>query len=166
MPMDENEIINAQLFSSSLDLKAGQAIDRIGVMMGMNFPCGKQLEKLASYSNENFKINVKLKNNDCCLSGLENQCCKMFESGVPQADVAKYCLTFIGKTIKKMTAAAFAELGEMPVVYAGGVMSDMYIKEMLENNETYFAQPEFSCDNAVGTAVIASEKYKRKYRKC
>ena len=32
----------------------------------------------------------------------------------------------------------------MPVVYAGGVMSDMYIKEMLENNETYFAQPEFS----------------------
>ncbi|MEE0185318.1 MAG: peptidase M22 [Oscillospiraceae bacterium] len=163
---DENEIINAQLFSSSLDLKAGQAIDRIGVMMGMNFPCGKQLEKLASYSNENFKINVKLKNNDCCLSGLENQCRKMFESGVPQADIAKYCLTFIGKTIKKMTAAAFAELGEMPVVYAGGVMSDMYIKEMLENNETYFAQPEFSCDNAVGTAVIASEKYKRKYRKC
>ena len=28
---DENEIINAQLFSSSLDLKAGQAIDRIAV---------------------------------------------------------------------------------------------------------------------------------------
>ena len=31
----------------------------------------------------------------------------------------------------------------------------MYIKEMLENNETYFAQPEFSCDNAVGTAAVS-----------
>lgn len=163
---DEDEIINAELFSSSLDLKAGQAIDRIGVMMGMDFPCGKQLEKLASGSRENFKVNIKLKNNNCCLSGLENQCRKMFELGVPKADIAKYCLTFIGETIKKMTVAAIDELGEMPVVYAGGVMSDMYIKEMLQNNKSYFAQPEFSCDNAAGTAIIASEKYKRKYRKC
>lgn len=163
---DENEIINAELFSSSLDLKAGQAVDRIGVMLGIDFPCGKQLEKLASKSNENFKINVKLKKNDCCLSGLENQCRKMFESSFPKADVAKYCLTFIGETIKKMTVAALAELGDLPVVYAGGVMSNLYIKEMLENNYTYFANPEFSCDNGTGVAIIASEKYKRKYRKC
>lgn len=163
---DENEIINAELFSSSLDLKAGQAVDRIGVMLDIDFPCGKQLEKLASESYKNFKINIKLKNNNCCLSGLENQCRKMFESGVPNTDIAKYCLTFIGETIKKMTDAALSELGQLPVVYAGGVMSNMYIRKILTNNYTYFANPEFSCDNSAGVAIIASEKYKRKYRKC
>lgn len=163
---DDNEIINAELFSKSLDLKAGQAVDRIGVMLGIDFPCGKQLEKLASESYVNFKVNVKLKKNNCCLSGLENQCRKMFESGIPKADIARYCLTFIGETIKKMTSAALSELGHLPVVYAGGVMSNMYIKKMLENNDTYFAEPEFSCDNGAGVAIIASEKYKRKYRKC
>lgn len=162
----KDEIIKADLFSSSLDLKAGQAVDRIGVMLGMKFPCGKQLERLAAESDENFKINIKLKINDCCLSGLENQCRKMFESGTPHSDIARYCLAFIGETIRKMTSAALEELGEMPVVYAGGVMSNRYLRDMLKNNETYFADPEYSCDNAAGIAIIASEKYKRKYKKC
>ena len=31
----------------SLDLKAGQAVDRVGVMLGLGFPCGPELERLA-----------------------------------------------------------------------------------------------------------------------
>ena len=37
--------------SDSLDLKAGQAIDRVGIMLGLSFPCGPELEKLALKSN-------------------------------------------------------------------------------------------------------------------
>lgn len=164
---DKEEIINAQLFSTSLDLKAGQAVDRVGVMMGLDFPCGMELEKLAEKSNEKFKINIKLKENDCCLSGLENKCAKMLSDGISHEDTAKYCLTFIGQTIKAMTEKALGHFGDIPIVYAGGVMSNRYIKNMLENSfESYFAAPEFSCDNAAGVAVIAAEKYKRKYGKC
>ena len=164
---DKEEIINAKLFSSSLDLKAGQAIDRIGIEMGLDFPCGKQLEKLAEKSDEEFKINIKLKDNNCCLSGLENKCKKMLSDGYSNEDTANYCLTFIGKTIKAMTEKAIESFGNLPVVYAGGVMSNKYIKGMLENSfDAYFAEPEYSCDNGAGIAVIASEKYKRKNRKC
>lgn len=164
---DKEEIIDARLLSSSLDLKAGQAIDRIGIKMGLNFPCGKQLEKLAEKSDEEFKINIKLKDNNCCLSGLENQCEKMISDGRSFEDTAKYCLTFIGKTIMAMTEKVIESFGNLPIVYAGGVMSNKYIKKMLQNSfESYFAAPEFSCDNGVGTAVIASEKFKRKCRKC
>ncbi len=164
---DKKEIIKVELFSASLDLKAGQAVDRVGVMMGLDFPCGRELEKLAEKSSEEFKINIKLKDNSCCLSGVENQCAKMLAQGASYEYTAKYCLTFIGKTIEAMTERAIGKLGELPVVYAGGVMSDKYIKKMLEGRfDAYFASPEFSCDNGAGVAVIASKKYKRKYEKC
>ncbi len=160
---DSENIINITPFSSSLDLKAGQAVDRAGVMMGLKFPCGKELEKLAEKSDKSYKIKIKLKGNDCCLSGIENKCRKMLDEGELKENTARYCLAFIGETIKAMTAAAIESVGRLPVVYAGGVMSDIIIRKMLENEfDAYFAEPEFSCDNAAGTAIIAAEKYMRK----
>lgn len=38
---------------TSLDLKAGQAIDRVGLMLGLQFPCGKALEQLGGKEPEN-----------------------------------------------------------------------------------------------------------------
>lgn len=157
----KEEIINAELFSCSLDLKAGQAVDRTGLMLGLNFPCGTELERLAEKSDRQFKIKPSMKGNDCSLSGIENKCKKMLDEGEPAEDIAKFCLTYIGETVKCMTKKAKSELGDLPVVYAGGVMSNKYIKSMIsEDYDAYFAQPEFSCDNAAGVSVIAFEKYK------
>ena len=44
---DDEEIFKAKLVAHSTDLKAGQAVDRIGVKMGIPFPAGKGVEKLA-----------------------------------------------------------------------------------------------------------------------
>ena len=157
----KEEIINAELFSCSLDLKAGQAVDRTGLMLELDFPCGAELEKLAEKSDRQFMIKPSMKGNDCSLSGIENKCKKMLDDGEPPEDIAKFCLTYIGETVKCMTKKAKAELGDLPVVYAGGVMSNKYIKSMiLKDYDAYFAQPEFSCDNAAGVSVIAFEKYK------
>ena len=47
----------------------------------------------------------------------------------------------------------------MPIVYAGGVMSDKLIRDkLLQKFDAFFAEPDFSCDNAVGTAVFAAIK--------
>lgn len=56
---------------TSLDLKAGQAIDRVGLMLGLQFPCGKALEQLAAKSRKTFRIKPVVRGMDCCLSGLE-----------------------------------------------------------------------------------------------
>ncbi|MDY6016998.1 MAG: peptidase M22, partial [Oscillospiraceae bacterium] len=64
-----------------------------------------------------------------------------------------------GKTIEKMTEAALSEFGKLPLVYAGGVMSNSLIRErILGKFDASFAQPDFSCDNAAGVAVLASLK--------
>lgn len=156
---DEENILNITEIGTSLDLKAGQAVDRVGVMLGLQFPCGKQLEKLAEKSGQRFRIKPVLKDGSCCLSGLENLCAKMLANGEASEDIANFCLQYIYSTIRYMTLYALEKYGKLPIVFAGGVMSNKIIRNQLADNfGAYFAEPEFSCDNAAGTAVFAALK--------
>lgn len=156
---DKEDVIKVSEAATSLDIKAGQLIDRAGLMFGLKFPCGVELEKLAMESDRKYKFNVKLKDGCCCLSGIENKCRDMLSSGEKPCDIALYAIKYIEAVIHKMTEYAFEKYGNMPVVYAGGVMSDMLIRASLARDfDAYFSEPCFSCDNAVGTAIYAAIK--------
>lgn len=159
---DKENILNISEISTSLDLNAGQAVDRVGLMLGLEFPCGKELEKLAVKADRHFKVKPVLKNGCCCLSGLENKCRSMLDSGESRENISAYCLDFIAETIISMTDYAIQKYGRLPLVFAGGVMSDRLIKDkiILQYNSASFAEPEFSCDNASGVAIYAYLKAK------
>lgn len=141
----------------SLDLHAGQAIDRIGVMLGLAFPCGAELEKLAGHITP-VKPQICVKGLDCNLSGLENQAAHMLKKGCKPEKIAAYTIEFIKLTIDAMTVNALERFGPMPVLYAGGVMSNGIIKEHLKSKyDAYFGQPEYSCDNAAGIALLCRD---------
>lgn len=153
---DDEEIIKATLIAESSDLKAGQAVDRTGVMLGIKFPCGKELDKLSQQSDREYKIKPSMQGVNCSLSGVENKVKKMIEDGESPADTAKFTLSYISKTIETMTERLLNEYGKLPLVFAGGVMSNTLIKKNIkEKFNAYFAEPEYSCDNAVGTAIYA-----------
>ena len=154
----KTNVVDIKEIGTSLDLKAGQAVDRIGVKLGLDFPCGSELEKLALRSNLTFKIKPTLKGLNCCLSGLENKCNNMIGNGDSPENVAKFCLDYIYETVCGMTKAAIRQYGDLPIVFAGGVMSNSIIKSRLTENkfQCYFSQPEFSSDNAVGVSVYAA----------
>ena len=156
---NDDSILDIEEIGSSLDLKAGQAVDRVGVMLGLKFPCGKELDKLAQQSDTKFKVRPVIKENNCCISGVENLCKKMFDNGSEDKDIARFCIEFLNMTFEKMIVSAFEKYGEMPVVCVGGVMSNSIISKALsERFGAYFAKPEFSCDNAVGVAVFSALK--------
>ncbi len=156
---DKENIIGITEVGTSLDLKAGQAVDRVGLMLGLDFPCGMQLEKLAEKSEKLFVALPVIRDGNCCLSGLENKCRTMLESGTSHEDTALYCLEYIYASIKGMTEYALKKYGPLPIVFAGGVMSNKIIRKKLENDlEAYFAEPDLSRDNAAGTAVFAALK--------
>lgn len=152
---DSNDIMKITQIGTSLDLKAGQAVDRVGLMLGLKFPCGIELEKLADNSDRDFKVKAVLKNTDCCLSGLENKCRKMLDDGESPEDTAKYCLDFVAETVTAMTEKAVGIYGNLPLFFAGGVMSDRLIRHKIISRfgKARFAEPEFSCDNAAGVAI-------------
>ncbi len=158
----ENNTLKITPVASSNDLKAGQAVDRIGVKMGFLFPCGKELEKLALKSEKIYKNKIKLYDGDCSLSGLENKCLKMIENGESNEDTAKFLLTYIADTLSEMVKNIFSEYGELPLVFAGGVMSNSIIREIITSRFlAFFAEPEFSCDNAAGIAVLTKLNYEK-----
>ena len=158
----ENNTLKITPVASSNDLKAGQAVDRIGVKMGLLFPCGKELEKLALKSEKIYKNKIKLYDGDCSLSGLENKCLKMLENGESKEDTAKFLLTYIADTLSEMVKNIFSEYGELPLVFAGGVMSNSIIRKIITSRfQAFFAEPEFSCDNAAGIAVLTKLNFEK-----
>ena len=153
-------VFDVEIIGETLDLNCGQAVDRAGVMMGIPFPCGKGLEALALKSDKTYNPKVCVKDGKCSLSGLENQCRKMLDGGESKEDVARYCLDFICKTLEKMTEYALTEYGSLPLVFAGGVMSNSIIRNKIQSRfGASFAQPDFSCDNAAGVAILAGRAF-------
>ncbi len=152
-----NGFLSVQLVGKTLDLNAGQLVDRVGLELGCAFPCGKELEKLALLCDRNVKAKPTIKGSDCCLSGVENICKKAIADGADKTFVAALCLKYIEEALYEMTLSALEKYGDIPVVFAGGVMSNSIIRNSLTKRlKCTFCEPEFSTDNACGVAVLAS----------
>ncbi|NLL02979.1 MAG: peptidase M22 [Clostridiales bacterium] len=157
-PSDKN-VIDTQIIAQSSDLKAGQAVDRVGVMLGLDFPAGMELDRLACLSEKQYKIKPSVKGLDCSFSGVENKCKKMINDGCKSEDIARYCIEYIYCTLDLITTKLIGEYKDMPLVFSGGVMSNSIIRNrFVEKYNAYFAAPEFSSDNAAGIAILASIK--------
>lgn len=160
---DRERLFTTQIAAKTLDLNAGQVIDRVGVMLGLSFPCGKALERLALACTDKITVKPALKGCDCCLSGVENKCRKLWENGVAKEHVAAYCLTYVSSTLSEMTQRLLLKYGMLPLLYAGGVMSNTMIRSTFAQKfGGLFAQPEYSCDNAAGIAVLTSVMHEKK----
>ncbi len=148
------------IIASTLDLNAGQAIDRVGLMLGFKFPCGKELEKNAlSYDGELKVKKPTLKNENCCLSGIENICRDLYNNNSSNEYISAYCLKYIENTLGEMTDKLLDKYGKLPLLYAGGVMSNSIIRSSFEKKyNAYFAEPVFSADNAAGIAYLTYRK--------
>lgn len=150
-------LFDISLIAKTLDLNAGQLIDRVGVMLSLDFPCGKALTELALQSADKFKIKPTMKGLDIHLSGVQNQCEDMFHKGMSKQYIARYTIEYVKSAIDNMTNSIIKEYGKKPFVYAGGVMSNVIIKEHMEQKyHGLFAKPEFSTDNASGVAILGS----------
>lgn len=156
----ENGFDNERI-CGSLDLKAGQVIDRTAKMLSLPFPGGAYLEKLALEYNGKMKCKPTMKDADCCLSGIENKCRALVDSGADKCYVAAVCLEYIRVSLEAMTEKLL-EREKLPVLYAGGVMSNSIIRKSFENKfGGKFAEPEYSSDNACGIALLASRAVNR-----
>lgn len=159
---DDEDIFSCEIVGKTLDLNAGQLIDRTGVMLGLQFPCGKELEALADKCNNKIKVKPVLKDTDCCLSGFENKLADIYKKTSDKELTCAYTLAYVEATISAMTQRIFDKHGQMHVVYAGGVMSDAIIRNKLQSKfNADFATAEYSCDNAAGVAVLGSLKLNR-----
>ena len=157
-----------ELLGGSLDLHAGQLIDRMGVKMQMPFPAGPSLEKLAMQGKAQSLIGVSIKGVNCCLAGAENKATKWLETGsMEKEQIAAEVFDFIARTVYRQIEAACELTGAKQALLAGGVASSTHLHTVLKKRakkkglacRLHFARPELSGDNAVGVALLGAQTY-------
>lgn len=148
----ENEIIGG-----TLDISAGQLIDRIGVKMGLKFPCGAELEKLALKSDIYQKLPFSIKGAYANFSGVETKLIRTIDG--ENADIANSLLCYIRDVLIKTINNAVKDTGLKKILIAGGVAANSIIRNGLKEKldaQVYFCSKELSTDNAVGIAVLTA----------
>lgn len=147
------------LIGGTQDMNAGQAIDRTGVMMGLRFPCGREMEALCTEIPYQ-KSRVSVHGLECNLSGLENLAAKKYGESGDKAITSAFCFDFIADTLYKLSENLREQYGNIPVIFAGGVMSNKRIAKRLSGlGNVYFSEPEFSADNAAGIALLTRKAH-------
>lgn len=152
-----------KILSQSLDLKAGQLIDRVGLRFGLGFPAGMELEKMAQKAKGTISIPTRLTDSDFHFSGQENYVDSLIDKGYPSEEIASALFRMIAKTLERSIRRLAEEYDFNEIIFSGGVMSNTMIKEQLIKKlgpagfRLYFSSPAHSSDNAVGNAVLAYE---------
>lgn len=156
------------LLGGSLDLHAGQLVDRTGVRMGLSFPAGQALEKLARCAEAKALLGVSIKGVSCNMAGAENKIARWLEEGqMSHEQIAAEVYDFLCRTILRMIEAACEQTGCRQALLAGGVASSALLKDMLLKRakkqrlacRLHLARPELSGDNAVGVALLGAEAF-------
>lgn len=148
--------LEEKLLACSADITTGQLIDRCGVKMGLKFPCGAELEELAIKSTAKFKVNIPFRDSKVSIAGLENSFDKLLKSGAPYEDCAAFVFECVISTVEKMISGREQE----KILFMGGVSSSRLMKSRLfRDGDRFFASGEYSCDNAMGIALLARSAF-------
>lgn len=145
----------------SMDLHAGQFVDRIGVALGLQFPTGPALEKLASTASEPVELPVSVRKLEVSLSGPATAAQRKLEAGADGASLALGVEVTLGETFARMLRNGTAAYKVHDVILVGGVGSNAYIRQHVEEKlakrhvRLWVPEGRFSCDNATGCAAFA-----------
>ena len=157
-PEKNGYIVN--IIGGSRDVTAGQLIDRVGVKLGLKFPCGAELEKLALQFDEKLpKPKISVDGTFCNMSGGENLCQKLINENASASMTAAYLTEFIRLTLEKMTDNLLISSKSKDIIFSGGVSSNKTLSGFMKKKyNAHCAEPQFSQDNAAGIALLCMDK--------
>jgi len=154
---DEKLIIKETIIGGTTDISAGQLIDRAGVMMGLKFPAGNEIDALSLKADITKGYKVRVNNCKFSLSGIENKIHDMQSTGTSNENIAYFALDTVFKAILTATKQAREQYGNLPLLCSGGVFANTMLREKLSKEpNVHFASRELSGDNAVGIAYLCS----------
>ena len=145
----------------SIDLHAGQFIDRIGVSLGLQFPAGLAVEDFAKTADEIIDLPVSVKGLKASLSGPATAAERKLKAGADPAGIAAGVQKVLAETFYRLIFNAAKEYKVSSALIVGGVASNTYIRDYLhvkldkKKISLWHPQARFSCDNACGCAAFA-----------
>ncbi|PSR24200.1 MAG: peptidase M22 [Sulfobacillus acidophilus] len=158
------------LKGGSDDLYAGQFVDRIGVLLGLPFPAGPDMDQLAESSLNAVDLpwsRPRFKNNLWWTSfaGPESAARRAFAQGADRAALARGVMEVIARSLAAVVLK-FNKPTDLLVV--GGVAANAHLRRRLglwlsaAGWTVWFADPRWSRDNAIGVAYLGLDAWQRR----
>ncbi|MFZ7131086.1 MAG: hypothetical protein ACOWWR_01870 [Eubacteriales bacterium] len=163
----ENRVIIEKIIGKTLDITAGQLIDRIGVLTGLAFPSGRHMEQFA-YRGEQDPIPTTyyFKEGNVSYSGVETALKKIFQEGnYPVPVIYDNLFHNIAVSLEKLIHYHCQMQEIYQVLLFGGVLANEIVKKYLMQKfsgssiQLFFCNKVYSSDNAVGVSYIAKDYY-------
>lgn len=151
----EGKNVRCMRIGGTTDISAGQLIDRTGVMLELPFPAGKHVDALSQKAVEKDLFKAKCPGMEFSLSGVQNKVEQYSRTHCPE-ETAAYALRCVCHAVYQATENARKTYPGLEVVFSGGVASNSMLREKIAPLAPVFCKPEFSTDNAMGVAVLAS----------
>tara|TARA_B100000508_G_C11465750_1_gene282370 strand:- start:3631 stop:4653 length:1023 start_codon:yes stop_codon:yes gene_type:complete len=169
-------VLDFELIGQTKDDAAGEAFDKVAKIMGLPYPGGPVIDKLAKQGNPNrFKFPIaSIPDHDFSFSGLKTAILYFLRDSIKedpdfiennQTDICASIQYTIVKTLILKLEKASKDLNIKQIAIAGGVSANSELREALtarENSlgwETYIPNFEFCTDNAAMIGISAYFKY-------
>ncbi|MCB1644654.1 MAG: tRNA (adenosine(37)-N6)-threonylcarbamoyltransferase complex transferase subunit TsaD [Pseudomonadales bacterium] len=168
-----------QLLGESVDDAAGEAFDKVAKMLGLGYPGGPAIQKLAASGNpERFRFPRPMTDRpgfDFSFSGLKTftmNTLKAIEAPEMQdkADIALAFQTAVADTIRIKCKRAFEQTGLRSLIVAGGVSANTEIRRTLDElaarsrARIYYPPLKLCTDNGAMIAYAGLQQLQRGYQ--
>jgi len=166
-----NEIGSYLLLGESLDDAAGEAFDKTAKLLGLSYPGGPKLSKLAEKGHPQIKFPRPMTDRpglDFSFSGLKtfalNTINASEKTAQDKADIAAGFQLAVAETLTIKCKRALQQTGLKRLVVAGGVSANSQIRALLtemtikEQAQIYFPRLEFCTDNGAMIAYAGCQR--------
>lgn len=156
-----------EIIGETIDDAVGEAYDKVARLIGLPYPGGPKLDKLAQEGNPHaFKLpEAKVGGYDFSFSGLKTAVLRLVKSfdgqELPVKDICASFQECVSSTLLKKVKNALEESGYKQVVLAGGVAANSEIRRKIFNlkedgYDVYAPIMKYCTDNA---SMVASSAY-------
>jgi len=165
-----------QLLGESIDDAAGEAFDKTAKMLGLNYPGGPEIARLAEQGvAKRFKLPRPMTDRpglDFSFSGLKTSTLNAWQKAVAQgddseqtkADLAHAFQAAVVDTLTIKCRRALEQTGLNTLVIAGGVSANQALRKSLEcmlkqlGGNVFYARPRFCTDNGAMIAYAGCQR--------
>ncbi len=171
------DYLEMELIGTTIDDAAGEAFDKTGKMLGLDYPAGPIIDKLAQTGQSVFKFaKPKVAGLNFSFSGLKTSILYFLKKQVKenpefiQENLADICAstqsTIVAILMEKIEQAATQE-NIKRIAIAGGVSANSGLRKALQTLgeqqgwQTFIPRLEYCTDNAAMIAVTAYHKFQR-----
>ncbi len=151
----EGRSVSCTRIGGTTDISVGQLIDRTGQLLNLPFPSGKHIDALSGQAVRDDVFSVKCNQMEFSFSGVQNKVQKYHDTYNNPVETAAFALRCVCDGIIRVTKQAMDAYPGLPVVFSGGVASNSLLRKLCQPFDPFFAQPQYSTDNALGVAVLA-----------